>query len=93
MPMVIIGGSHVMPFLAHGFVDGKYFRKVCENASLPFLNPQHLVSYIMASTEVQSWSTPHFGARDIILARTTYYDGRPDNDSEVPAECVLIGRR
>jgi uncharacterized LabA/DUF88 family protein len=73
-----------MPFLAHAFVDGKYLRKVCENLSLPFRNPQALVHYITNSQDIQSWSTPHFGARDIILARTTYYDGRPDDDSEIP---------
>jgi uncharacterized LabA/DUF88 family protein len=72
-----------MTFLAHGFVDGKYLRMVSERAKLPFRNPQQLVSRIVASPEIQSWSTPYFGAKDILLTRTTYYDGRPDDDSEI----------
>ena len=72
-----------MTFLAHGFVDGKYLRMVSERAGLPFRNPQQLVWRIVASQEVQSWSTPYFGAKGILLTRTTYYDGRPDDDSEI----------
>ena len=75
-----------MSFLAHAFVDGKYLRKVCENLSLPFRDPHEVLQWIVSSPEVQSWGTPHFGAKNIVLARTTYYDGRPDDDSAIPSD-------
>ena len=76
-----------MPFLAHGFVDGKYLRKVVENAGLPLPNPQVLVHHIVKSDEVASWGGIHrYSVSDISLARTTYYDGRPDDDSEISTE-------
>ena len=73
-----------MPFLAHGFVDGKYLRKAAEAMGIKPVDPHHLIYSIVYDARIQGWSTPHFGAKDIILARTTYYDGRPNDDSDIP---------
>lgn len=72
-----------MAFLAHGFVDGKYLRKVAEAAAVPFPDPQYLVARIVHSAEIQSWCAPGYASFSTALARTTYYDGRPDDDADI----------
>jgi len=69
-------------FLAHGFLDGGYLREVAKAASLSPPNPQILVLNILLANEIQSWGG-HSHARNISLGRTTYYDGRPDDDAAI----------
>jgi uncharacterized LabA/DUF88 family protein len=79
-------GEKEMPFLAHGFVDGKYLRKVAEAAKLPLVNPRSLVEHIVLSPQIQSWCADPRTARNVALARVIYYDARPDDDSEINQE-------
>ncbi len=70
-------------FLAHAFIDGAYLRRIAEAASVPLPSPQHLANTIVHQPQVQSWCATVHTVQNVGLARTIYYDGRPDDDSEI----------
>lgn len=75
-----------MPFLAHGFVDGGYLRKVAEAGGVALPNPSLLVSEIIHRPEIQNWCAPAYAPHSMALARTTYYDGKPDDEATASEE-------
>jgi Uncharacterized conserved protein len=75
-----------MPFITHGFVDGKYLRKVAELAKLPLANPRDLVKRVVLSPQIQSWCADPNTIRNVALARIIYYDARPDEESGISQE-------
>ncbi|HJP95747.1 MAG TPA: NYN domain-containing protein [Candidatus Saccharimonadales bacterium] len=72
-----------MPYIAYGFVDGGYLRKLAENVRKPLVSPRRLVDRVVLSPNIQSWCSDPMTHRNVALARVIYYDARPDDDSEV----------
>jgi uncharacterized LabA/DUF88 family protein len=72
-----------MPYHAYGFVDGAYLRELARQANHPLVNPRLLVNSVVYLPEVQSWCGRRTSVDNVVLARVTYYDGRPDDDQDL----------
>jgi uncharacterized LabA/DUF88 family protein len=72
-----------MPYHAYGFVDGGYLRELARKANHPLVNPRLLVNNVVFQPEVQSWCARRTAQDNVVLARVTYYDGRPDKEQEL----------
>ena len=77
-----------MVYRAYGFLDGAYLRNRAREANQPLVNPRVLVSNILNRPEIQSWGVPPHSSGNIVLARVIYYDGRPDDDSNLPEQAL-----
>jgi len=73
------------------FVDGGYLRGEAKRVGKPLVNPRSLAIRIAFSNLVQQWTSPRaeHDLKDraqswsIGLARTLYYDARPDSETEI----------
>ena len=81
-----------MSYHAHAFVDGGYVTRLARDAKMSLVDPYSLAMKIVTDPIVRGWASPGFSRPDAVvveetvLTRVTYYDGRPDDDSETPEE-------
>ena len=83
-----------MIYRAQGFVDGGYVRKLaqeCVGQGEPILpRPASLITFAAKAAAVSDWipRPALLAGGGIHVQRTTYYDGRPDDDGEVDADIL-----
>lgn len=80
-----------MIYRAHGFVDGGYVRALAEECAGDgepvYPKPASLVTWGANAADIYRWLPRHAqDAGGIHVQRTTYYDGRPNDDADVPPE-------
>lgn len=65
---------------AYAFVDGGYFRALCQDAASPPADPQILAAQLVSSDGIQSWGRTHSSERFVSLARVLYYDAASEGE-------------
>lgn len=63
---------------AYAFIDGGYFRALCQEAGTPLADPQILAAQLISSEGIQSWGRTHHSERLVSMARVLYYDAAPE---------------
>lgn len=73
-----------MLHIAHGFVDGGYLSRVAAEIGIYRPDPTWLAKSVVGTELVQSWARQDRSLPSAALARVTYYDARPDDETAVP---------
>ena len=75
----------LMYYHAYAFVDGAYLRRLAADLNRDLPDPHRLMRAVSEHGQVQAWGARTSNNVNTILARTIYYDARPDSDdSEGP---------
>ena len=70
----------LMYYHAYAFVDGAYLRRLAADLNRDLPDPHRLMRAVSENGQVQAWGARTSNNVNTILARTIYYDARPDSD-------------